>query len=112
MKAKAQKKAPKKLGVLGAVATAAMGGLMSITLMACYGVGYTCESPDEDGDGYNAGGDCGPADCDDSNPDIYPGANDPKDDGVDQDCDGVDGTGGGGGAGGGGAGGGGAGGSG
>ncbi len=57
---------------------------------------------DQDGDGY--GGDelveaaCEPADgyvdndadCDDANPDVYPGAVDVPDDGVDQDCDGAD----------------------
>ena len=45
--------------------------------------------PDSDGDGYLATW-CGGSDCDDSNRDAYPGANDICGDGVDQDCDGVD----------------------
>ncbi|MCB9677710.1 MAG: putative metal-binding motif-containing protein [Alphaproteobacteria bacterium] len=55
---------------------------------------------DEDGDGYGTGipfeicGDAGYApndtDCDDSDPDAYPGAPEVGGDGVDQDCDGED----------------------
>ena len=69
----------------------------------------TCR-PDEDGDGYGDAeatpiptpdGDCsdpvladdfGPGDCDDADPSAHPGAWDTPDDGIDQDCDGVDGT--------------------
>lgn len=64
-----------------------------VTLMACYGM---TARP-----GAMAGGDCGgdadgdlvcaPRDCDDTRPDIYPGAADPDLDGVDQNCDGLDG---------------------
>jgi len=44
---------------------------------------------DNDGDGYYAeGGECGPADCNDSNPGINPGAAEICNDGVDNDCDG------------------------
>jgi hypothetical protein len=99
-------KAQGKPGLLGAVATAAVGGLMSITLMACYGVGYTCESSDVDGDGYDANGECGPADCNDADANIHPEADDPVGDGIDQNCDGADGGGSGGAGGGGGSGGG------
>jgi hypothetical protein len=46
---------------------------------------------DDDGDGYSAeGGDCGPADCSDSDYSIYPGAEDICSDGIDQDCSGKD----------------------
>lgn len=46
---------------------------------------------DADGDGYSAeGGDCGAADCVDTNVDINPGACDLKSDGIDQDCSGKD----------------------
>ena len=40
---------------------------------------------DADGDGVRR-----PADCDDTNPAIHPGATDVPDDGIDQDCYGVD----------------------
>lgn len=39
---------------------------------------------DRDGDGFSFA--FGGADCDDSNPDVYPGAPDPEGDGVDSDC--------------------------
>ena len=42
---------------------------------------------DADGDGVRR-----PADCDDTNPGIHPGATDTPDDGVDQDCSGTDAT--------------------
>ncbi len=50
---------------------------------------------DRDGDGYaREGGICGPVDCDDLEPDINPGIDEAGfclcDDGIDQDCDGVD----------------------
>lgn len=46
---------------------------------------------DNDGDGFSIeGGLCGTADCNDGNPDIYPGATDTCNDGIDQDCSGKD----------------------
>ena len=47
---------------------------------------------DGDGDGYAAeGGDCGPVDCDDTNPAVNPGAAEAGhcDDSIDNDCDGL-----------------------
>ena len=78
------------------------GGLLSITLSACYGApctgtactpilpdaGTTCVDPteDADGDGY-----CLDYDCDETNPDHHADADDPLGDMLDQNCDGVDG---------------------
>lgn len=52
---------------------------------------YDCaECTDQDGDGRGDGCDLGP-DCDDDAAAVYPGANDGGADGIDQDCDGIDG---------------------
>jgi hypothetical protein len=80
-----------QLRTLGRVLAA--GGAL-VTLMACYGMaarrgdmhaGAACLS-DNDRDTV-----CAPQDCDDARADVYPGAADPDQDGVDQNCDGVDG---------------------
>lgn len=64
------------------------GGLLAMTLSACYGGGVGPEPCfDGDGDGYCVSD----GDCDDSDFDIRPFAPDPEGDGVDQNCDGVDG---------------------
>lgn len=70
----------------------AAGGAL-VTLMACYGMvarpmgpgNADCHS-DHDRDAV-----CAPRDCDDTRMDVYPGAADPDQDGIDQNCDGVDG---------------------
>jgi hypothetical protein len=82
--------APSALAGFGKSVTAlATGGAMAITLMACYGL-PPCESgQDADGDGYST---CYAEDCDDTNKDINPLAPDTKGDGIDQNCDGVDGN--------------------
>ena len=76
------------------------GAAVAMTLMACYGAPpYNDPCYDNDGDGYFPAcyePECDPADqycdCDDSNPNIHPEADDPKGDNVDQNCDGVDGV--------------------
>lgn len=67
------------------VAAAATGGLVAVTLMACYG-GPPSQFDDNDFDGF------GFNDCDNSDPNIFPGAPDPLGDGIDQNCDGIDGV--------------------
>lgn len=58
-----------------------------------YIIELTCSPPpcDSDRDGYDAeGGSCGGDDCDDTNSEINPGAEDVCGDGIDQDCSGDD----------------------
>lgn len=76
------------------------GSAVALTLMACYGAGapyrgahvrpqphqQCAPEMDRDRDGV-----CAPEDCDDNRRDVYPGATDRPGDGVDQNCDGVDG---------------------
>ncbi len=70
------------------------GGLLAMTLSACYGGGVDFPRDsgpmctDNDGDGYCVID----GDCDDANFDIHPFAADPLGDGIDQNCDMVDGV--------------------
>jgi hypothetical protein len=71
----------------------ALGVSTVVTLMACYGVAYEpplgCEddpAEDLDGDGY-----CREYDCAEGDPAIHDFASDPMGDGIDTNCDGVDG---------------------
>ena len=79
--------APRRFGRL---ARALIGGGSLVMLMACYGMtrpaqqGPGCADGDHDGV-------CPPQDCDDGKPTVYPGAEDADGDGVDSNCDGVDG---------------------
>jgi hypothetical protein len=60
--------------------------------VAKYGMPDSMSMTDEDGDGYYVEGGMNgeEADCDDSNPDINPGAVETPGDGVDSNCDGED----------------------
>ena len=73
----------------------AAGGGVAATLMACYGVPACEKTEDKDKDGFFVCVGTGrletPRDCNDNDPAIHPGAPDPLGDGIDQDCDGVDG---------------------
>lgn len=81
-------------GLLGA-------GAAAVTLMACYGAppGYYRPDPhpgceDADGDGSLVCPDhtrSAPIDCDDHDRMVYPGAADEDGNGIDENCDGVDG---------------------
>jgi hypothetical protein len=90
--------------VAGPVAKAA-AAMSMMTLMACYGAGPryqpglgpggACSPVDRDGDGFFV---CAEGegtlprakDCDDANPQIFPGAPETPGDGLDQNCDGSD----------------------
>ena len=62
-------------------------GLIDVQDPAC----GTLVCTDTDGDGYSMeGGDCGLMDCVINDPDIYPGAPEVCNDGIDQDCSGKD----------------------
>jgi hypothetical protein len=82
------------------LATMVGGSAFAMTLMACYGaMPYRSEGPNAVGcyhDGYggsdgDADGYCAPQDCNDTNAAVFPGAEDPDLDAIDQNCDGVDG---------------------
>lgn len=78
------------------LAETTLGGALAVSLMACYGAAYPMPGPmtgpdetcsmdgDGDGDGFCQ------EDCDDTNRDVHPGAEDIPGDGIDQDCDGQD----------------------
>lgn len=102
--------------VLQRISAAASLGLIAVTISACYGVPpETCLVQDLDGDGFQQCVYDGPEparpwynnyypsvgydindlslnDCDDSDPNINPLADDPINDGIDQNCDRADGV--------------------
>lgn len=63
--------------------TAEFGAAVALQLS----LGPAPEDTDNDGDGYTEND----GDCDDANNQVHPGANDPAGDGIDQNCDGIDG---------------------
>ena len=83
------------VGILGSYPVQGGWGLTLGTNGAASGVAYAIcaripgapSCTDADGDGFLAESACGVADCDDTRPDVHPGAPEPCD-GVDNDCDG------------------------
>jgi hypothetical protein len=73
------------------LAAVGVGSAFALTLMACYGLPPCEPEEDQDGDGYGTAACSYEPDCDDGDPNIYPGAEDPLGDDIDQNCDGVDG---------------------
>ena len=74
---------------LGAVGPDDDYGFGMLDVLAAYRALVPCT--DADADGYFAEAVCGTGqDCDDGDPDIYPGAPEIKHDGIDQDCNGFD----------------------
>ena len=71
------------------------GGLLAMTLSACYGGGVGmpaepfCSDPSTDIDNDMH---CGIYDCNESDPNVNDNAPDPLGDGIDTNCDGVDGV--------------------
>ena len=74
---------PALLVLLGLVPPGGMLGCAT----SLYGIAYDT-SIDADGDGFSLGS----GDCDEADPSVHPGADDPVGDGIDQNCDGVDGN--------------------
>lgn len=64
-----------------------LGALLALLFSASDALAVDC--PDEDKDGYTRQ-DCGGEDCDDADASIGPDAEDLPNDGIDQNCDGVD----------------------
>ncbi len=73
-------------GMVRSFAAVATSGALAVTLMACYG-GPPSDFVDADADGYDAS-----IDCNDSDLNVNPGVTDTLGDGVDQNCDGIDGV--------------------
>lgn len=91
---RAKREGTKQSSLARRATNVALGVTTVMTLMACYGAPYEpyaplgCDDPSEDldGDGY-----CGDYDCAESDPTIHDFAADPEGDGIDSNCDGVDG---------------------
>jgi hypothetical protein len=85
---------PEPQGNRSKVLVGAMAAMTVVTLMACYGAPECIDRRDEDKDGSFAcvGKPMLSEDCADNDATRRPGFPDPEGDGIDQNCDGVDGV--------------------
>lgn len=70
------------VAVLAALAPLLLAGCTGLSTQNCETADTACDTTDADADGYSA-----EVDCDETNPEVNPGATEVCDDGIDNDCD-------------------------